>query len=209
MGLVDDHRVVAAQERIAPDLGQQQTVRDQTDQGVFRASIIKAHGVTDGAAQRDVELVRDPLGHGSRRDPTRLGVSDGPAHATPELQTELGQLGGLARARLPGHDDDLVSLDRGEQIVAPRGYRQLRRVGNRRDRGAPPLHPGPRLGQLLLETRPPLPAAPAQPLSLTAKALLIAQRQLAERRLVDGRHLRGAEAGWGKRCADGDHRHRE
>ena len=117
--------------------------------------------------------------------PSRLGVSDGPAHAAPELEAELGQLGRLARAGLPGHDDDLVILDRSEQIVATRGYRQLRRVGDLGDRRAPSLHPGARLGKLLLEARPVVAAAPTEPVSLAAKALLVPQRQLAELRLVD------------------------
>ena len=88
--LVDDHRVVAAQERVAADLGQQQTVGDQTDQRVLRAAIIEADRVTDGAPERDIELIRDPLCDGPCRDPSRLGVRNGPAHPTPELQAELG-----------------------------------------------------------------------------------------------------------------------
>ena len=112
--LVDDHRVVAAQERIATDLGKQQTIRDQTDQCVLRAPIVKPDGVPDGAAKRDIEFIRDPLCHGPRRDSSRLGVSNGPTDATPELEAKLGQLGRLARAGLPGHDDHLVVPDRSE-----------------------------------------------------------------------------------------------
>jgi hypothetical protein len=40
---------------------------------------------------------------------------------------------------------------------------------------------------------------------LAPKAVLIPQRQLPERRLLDARHLRRAEPGGEKRCADGDH----
>ena len=177
--LVDDHRVVATQQRIAADLGEQQTVRDQADQRVLGTAVIEADRVADGAAERHVELVRDPLRHGARRDPSRLGVGDGPAHTAPELEAQLGQLGRLARAGLPGHDDDLVIPDRGEQVVATRGHRQLRRVGDLGDRRAPSLHPGPRLGKLSLEARPGLLVAPAEPVSLAAKALLVSQRQLA------------------------------
>jgi hypothetical protein len=47
-----------------------------------------------------------------------------------QLKAEPGKLGRLSRARLPGRDDHLVILDRSEQVVATRGYRQLRRVGD-------------------------------------------------------------------------------
>ena len=203
--LVDDHRVVAAQQRIAADLGKQQTVGDQSNQGVLRAAIVKADRVADRAAKRDIELIRDPLCHGPRRDPSRLGVSDRPAHPTPELEAELGQLGRLARAGLPGHDDHLVVSDRSEQVVTTRGYRQLRRVGDRGDRRAPTLDPDARLGKLSLEPRPALLAAPTEPARLAAKTLLVPQRQLAKRRLLDERHLHGAKPGGGKWSAVGGH----
>ena len=160
MRLVDDHRVVAAQERIAADLGEQQTVRDQADQGVLGAAVVEADRVADGAAERHVELVGDPLRHGARREPSRLGVGDGPPHTTPELEAELGQLRRLARAGLPGHHDDLVILDRRQQVVATRGDRQLRRIGDLGDRRAPSLHPGPRLAQAAAQTAPGPPRCP-------------------------------------------------
>ena len=188
MRLVDDHGVVAAQERVTADLGQQQTVRDQSDQRVLRAAIVEADRVADGAAKRDIELVGDPLCHGPRRNPSWLGVSDGPAHATPELETELGQLGRLTRAGLPGHDDDLVIADRGEQIVATCGYRQLRRVGDLGNRRPPSLYPGLRLGKLSLKARLTFRVAPTKPVRLAAKAVLIPQRQLSKHRLVGHPH---------------------
>jgi hypothetical protein len=45
--------------------------------------------------------------------------------------------------------------------------------------------------------------------SLAAKAVLVAQRQRAKRRLFDEWHLRGAEPGGGKRCSAGGHSDRE
>ena len=94
----------------------------------------------------------------------------------------------LPEPGLPGHDDHLVVPDRSEQVVTTRGHRQLRRVGDRGDRLAPPLHPGPRLGKLLLEARSALLVAPTEAASLAAKTLLVPQRQLAKRRLFDERH---------------------
>ena len=166
---------------------------------VLRTSVVEADRVTDGAAERDIELVRDPLCDGPRRDPSRLGVSDGPAHAATELEAQLGQLGRLARAGLPGHDDDLVIADGSEQIVATRGHWQLRRVGDRRDGRTPSLHAGLRFGKLSLEAVLAFFVAPMEPVRLAAKAVLIPQRQLAKHRLVghpiENRLRRLADAG--------------
>jgi hypothetical protein len=67
----------------------------------------------------------------------------------------------------------------------------------------------PRLGKLPLEARPALLVVPTEPVSLAAQAVLVSQRQLAQRCLVDEWHLRGAAPGGGKRHADGDHPDRE
>ena len=83
-------------------------------------------------------------------------------------------------------------LDRSEQVVATRGYRQLRRVGDLRNRRASSLYPGSRSGKLLLEARAALVVVLTKPVSLAAKAVLVPQCQLAKRRLVDEWHLRGA-----------------
>ena len=165
---VDDHCVIATQQRVSADLREQQPVRDDPNQRVLGTTIVESDRVPDGTAERHPELIRDPLGDGPRRNPSGLGVGDGPAHPAPELQTELRQLGRLTRARLPGDHDDLVISDRGQQVLAPPGHRQLRRVGNLRDRCAPPLHARPGCGELLVESRSRLGVAPSEPLSLAA-----------------------------------------
>ena len=183
MRLIDDHRVVAAQERIAADLGEQQAVGDDADQGVRGAAVVEAHRVADRPAEGDVELIGDSLRHGARRDPSRLGVGDRPEHTTPELQTELGQLRRLARAGLPGDDDDLVVTNGGKQVVVAGGDRELRRIGDLRDRGASALQPGLCLGELLVKARAGLLVALLEPASPAAQPLLVLQRELAQRRL--------------------------
>ena len=146
MRLVDDHRVVAAQQRVALDLGQQQAVGHQPHERVLARAVAEAHGVADGLAERHAQLLGDPLGDGARGEPARLRVRDRAAHAAAELQAQLGQLRRLARAGLARHDDDLVVADRRQQVLAPAADRQLGRVADRGHGGAPLRHA--RLGPL-------------------------------------------------------------
>ena len=50
--LVDDDRVVAAQQPVALDLGQQQAVGHQPDERVLARAVAEAHGVADRLAER-------------------------------------------------------------------------------------------------------------------------------------------------------------
>ena len=126
--LVDDDRVVAAQQPVLPDPGQQQAVGHQPDLRVGARAVVEAHAVADGPAERHAQLLGDPLGDRARGQPARLGVGDHRLDPAPELQADLGDLGGLARAGLAGDDHDLVFTDRREQLVAVRRDRQLGRV---------------------------------------------------------------------------------
>ena len=128
MRLVDDDRVVAAQQPVALDLGQQQAVGHQPHERVLARAVVEAHRVADGVAER-----RRPSSSAMRSATVRAAIRRGwvwpiaAADAAPELEADLRQLRGLARARLAGDDDDLVVADRGEQVVAPRADRQLAR----------------------------------------------------------------------------------
>ena len=136
VGLVDDDRVVAPQHPVALHLGQQDAVGHHLDPRVGADAVGEAHRVADGAAELDAHLLGDPLGDRARRQPARLGVADHPVRAPPGLEAQLGQLGALARTGLAGHDDHLVVAQRGHDLGAPLGDRQLRRVVQlqRRDR---------------------------------------------------------------------------
>ena len=127
VGLVDDDRVVAPQHPVALQLGEQDAVGHQLHAGVGAGAVGEAHLVAHDRLlpQRLPELVGDALGDRAGGDPPRLGVADQPAArplppvaglavrraAAPQLQADLRQLGGLARAGLAGHDDDLVVAD--------------------------------------------------------------------------------------------------
>ena len=54
-----------------------------------------------GAAELGAELLGDALGHGSGREPARLGVADEALHAETELEAQLRELGALAGSGSP------------------------------------------------------------------------------------------------------------
>jgi hypothetical protein len=180
--LVDDHRVVAVQQRVVLRLCEQQPVRHEPDQRLLARAVAEAHGIADRLPERHAQLERDPLGDGTRRQPPRLRVGDRAAHPAPQLQAQLGQLRGLARARLPRDHHDLVVADRRKQVLPPLGDRQLRRVGDGGDRGAPAREPLLGAGDLGLEPGTPLGVVAAQALRAPAEPVLVADRQLGEAR---------------------------
>jgi hypothetical protein len=144
--LVDDERVVAAELPVAGELGQQDAVGHQLDQRVVGGHVGEANLVAHGLAERAAELVGDPFGDGPGRQPARLGVPDLPGDATAELQADLGDLGRLARARLPRDDDHLVVPDGAQDLVLALAHRKLRRIRDRRHgRPAGGPQPGQRL----------------------------------------------------------------
>ncbi len=100
VGLVDDQGVVLVEQPILLDLGEQDAVGHQLDRGLRAHPVVEAHLVPDQPAGGPAELLRDPIRQGARGDAPRLGVTDPPGEPASELQTELGQLGRLARAGL-------------------------------------------------------------------------------------------------------------
>ncbi len=137
--LVDDQGVVLAQLAVGLDLREQDAVGHQLDQRVRPDLVGEPDLPADRLAQRAVQLLGDPLGHRAGGDPAGLGVADQTAHAAAQLQTDLGDLGGLAGAGLTGHDHHLVVADGGEDLVLLLADRELGGVPDLRHRAAPPL----------------------------------------------------------------------
>ena len=77
--LVDDDRVVAAQERVALALGQQDAVGHHLDRGVVAHGVGEAHLVADPAAEFAAQFLCDARRHRARGDAARLGAADQPA----------------------------------------------------------------------------------------------------------------------------------
>jgi hypothetical protein len=106
-------------------------------------------------------------------------VRDRAAHAAPELEAHLRQLGGLAGSGLARDHDDLVLADRVQQVLAPGAHRQLRGIAHRRN-GRPPALDALCGGRELVDDSLDPPVIAPQRVEAPAQAVLVAQRQLAE-----------------------------
>ena len=145
MGLVDDQRVVAGQQSVPLDLGQEDPVGHDLDQRAVADPIGEAHGVTDRTPERDVELLGEALGDRAGRDAPRLGVSDQAAPAPTELQADLRDLGRLPRTRLARHDHHLVVADGRQDLRPVQGDRQVVGIADGGNARPPSLQPPLRL----------------------------------------------------------------
>ncbi len=167
VGLVDDDRVVLLEQLVALDLGQQDAVGHHLDLGVARGFAGEPHVEADLVADGRAQFLGDALGHGARGKAARLGVADHALFAQAELEQHLGQLGGLARSGLAGHDDHLVVLDRRHDVFTTCGNGQCFGIGNRQSHGLSSLgqpRDPPRSGA------PPAPA-PTENAARTARGL--------------------------------------
>ncbi|MDR9177887.1 hypothetical protein FEP12_05599 [Burkholderia multivorans] len=135
--LVDDQRVVRLQQRVGLRLGEQDAVRHQLHGRARREIVGEAHLVADHFAERRAELLGDPAAGRRCREPARLRMADQPGAARAEpaaqLEADLRQLRGLARACFAADDDDLMRGDRARNLVAPARYGQAFRVRDRRN----------------------------------------------------------------------------
>ena len=135
--LVDDQRVVGAQQRVALRFGQQDAVGHQLDRGARRQTVLKTDLEADDVAKRRLQLLGNALGHARGGDAPRLGVADqlaGARSAAAERERDLRQLRGLARAGFTTDDHDRVRRDGGCDLVTPRRNRQRLGKGDRGQR---------------------------------------------------------------------------
>ncbi len=193
MRLVDDDRVVLVETAVPLRLGEQHAVGEDLDEAVAAGAIVEPDLVADAAAERLAQLLGDPRRHAPRRDPTRLRVPDRAGRAAPEREADLGKLRRLARAGLAAHDDDLVPLDRGGDLVALRGDGQLVGKGRFRSLSSPPLAPLDRRVELrrdLLDDLGPwrLAVPPASPSRAAAAATATEPAQSATQPRAVGEH---------------------
>ena len=135
--LVDDDRVVSAQQRIVLRFSQQDAVGHQLDRRAGRQRVVKAHLIAHVFAHRRANLLRNPLGRRRGGNPARLRMADQPgaarANAPSDRQADLRQLRGLARAGFTRDDHHLVLGDGLSNLIAAGRNRQRLRKRDRRD----------------------------------------------------------------------------
>ena len=139
MGLVDNDRVIAFQITVVLGFGQQYTVRHQLDQRVGIALILKPHLITDQRAQRRGQFFSHPAGHTARGNPARLRMTNQAMLAPANFQADFRQLGGLTRAGFTGQNQHLMLEQRGLDLVALGGNRQIFVITNQRHTRRPRL----------------------------------------------------------------------
>ena len=130
VGFVDDDRVLTTQIRVALEFGEEDAVGHGLDEGAVADLIGEPDRVADQFTHLGAELVSDPAGDRAGREAAGLGVADHGVDSPSQFQTELGDLGRLARARLPGDHDDRVFIDRLEDFQASPGDRQFGGIGD-------------------------------------------------------------------------------
>ena len=135
--LVDDQRVVRAQIAVALDLREQDAVGHQLDAGVRRGVPAKAHLIPHELTEPGAELGRDAGRDASRRDPPGLRMADHRAGAPPGAETDLRELGALARSGRADHQRDRILRDRARDRLRP--FRD-RKVGRNRRLGKSHIH---------------------------------------------------------------------
>ncbi|MCY1343856.1 hypothetical protein D9M69_298810 [compost metagenome] len=186
VSLVDNDGVVAFEEAVVLGFGQQDAVGHQLDQAAFVGLVLETHLVAHQFTQGAADLFRDPRGHAACRQPARLGMADQAVDAAADLQADLRQLGGLARAGFAGDHQHLVLGQGRLDFVALGGDGQGIVVAHQRHAGAPRLHPrhgglealGPlrQLGGIRLLSQ--LVELPAQAMPVGAHGLIEALQEL-------------------------------
>ena len=130
--LVDDERVVAVEERVALNLGEQDAVGHELDLRLLARAILEADLVADLAPELALELARDASRHAGRGDATRLGHADLSLASAPRGQGDFRQLRRLPRTGRPDDDHHLVLEQRPLDFVDAGADGQLARKANRR-----------------------------------------------------------------------------
>ncbi len=118
MRLIDDDRVVLLQQTVRLRFCQQDPVRHQLDAGVWAGLVGEADLVADHVSDGGVQLFRNPVGGCAGGNTPWLGMADHAFHTSAQLQTDLWQLGGLARPGLATDNHHLVGCDGDSNLPA-------------------------------------------------------------------------------------------
>ena len=123
MDLVQDNHVVTAETRVRRDLPQQETFSQEENFGLLSLLPLEPDLVADLLLVLAQGLEAHPLSQRDAGNPPWLGAGN-VGEAT--VQQVLRDLGGLATARVPGHDHDLVISDGPQYLGLVVCYGQVR-----------------------------------------------------------------------------------
>ena len=89
MGFIDDDGVVLHQQTILLNFRQQNTVGHQLDHSVVADVIAEADFVANAAARLRLQLFGNTVSDGTRRQTTRLSMTNQPFQPTPQFHTDF------------------------------------------------------------------------------------------------------------------------
>ena len=125
--LVDDDRVVAAQERIALHLGEQHAVGEKLDDRIAGGLVVEPDLTADLAAPLHAEFLGHAARDRERGHAAGLRARDAPQRTAPGGEAHFRNLRGFARPGFTRENDHLVRLDRGRDLLHARRDRQFGR----------------------------------------------------------------------------------
>lgn len=119
VGLVEHDRVVAAQERVAVNLREQDPVGHELHGRLPGRAVLEANLVADVRAQLRSELACHARRHARRGDTPGLGDANLARAAAPQGEQDFRQLSRLPRACGPRDNDDLMGGDGRFDVLHP------------------------------------------------------------------------------------------
>ena len=125
MRLVDDDGVIAVEKTVTLRFRQQNAIGHELDVTGFRQLVVEAHLVAHGLPKGRLEFLRNAGCDRSRRNTSRLCMTDQPGDPTSQFQANLGQLCGLAGAGFTADDHHLVFRNRLGYLYLPAADWQL------------------------------------------------------------------------------------
>ena len=128
MGLINDYRIIGAQETIMLCLGKQYAIGHEFDSGSLSGAVLKTNFMANDIACR-AQLFPDSGRNRGCRYTSRLGTADQPFPAPSGLKTHLWQLGGLTASGITGNNHDLMGAKSCNNLFFLCHNRQRFRVG--------------------------------------------------------------------------------
>ncbi|CAH0222388.1 hypothetical protein SRABI106_01993 [Rahnella aquatilis] len=130
MRFIDDQRVVLHQHAILLDLRQQNTVGHQLNEGVFTDLIVKANFITDRVTERGIQLIGNTVGHSTRRQTSRLSMTNHAFNPATEFHTDFRDLCGFTGAGFTCDNHYLVIADSVIDVFFLLADRQVFRIAD-------------------------------------------------------------------------------